>query len=414
MVRSHSTRVACGAAVALALFATPSASLAQAPTVDCSTLPQVIYGMGGSAQKPLVRDIAIALANATPPQTLTYNSTQGACSGINSIVDGRGVIPATTTYWNAAGQEGTCNVATPVTQLADFGLMGNQATLCSGIEESELYNIRDVHGPVGSVNILVPNGSSELAITSEALHFIYRYGPNSGVAPWTSPSTEDFIRRNNSSFVKLFVSIAAGLPTTFTFLGTDAGTNENTVTLLNARAQLNPNLPIGFASGDVADENRGTIRTLAYQHTGQEHAYWPDSNFDTFDKRNVRNGQYYLWAPAHFYARYNPGNGQYESEAAARLLGYISDTVPAPTGVNLLDIFIDASNVPLCAMEVGRAYDLGPIYSYQPDEPCGCYFDDRVSGSTTCTACTGDEGTAGTCPGTGGANVCRHGFCEVQ
>jgi hypothetical protein len=39
-------------------------------------------------------------------------------------------------------------------------------------------------------------------------------------------------------------------------------------------------------------------------------------------------------------------------------------------------------------------------------EPCGCYFDFKTTGASTCAACTDDS----TC----GAGKCRHGYCEAK
>ena len=59
-------------------------------------------------------------------------------------------------------------------------------------------------------------------------------------------------------------------------------------------------------------------------------------------------------------------------------------------------------------MQVKRDGDLGAVSSFQPDEPCGCYFESKVPGgaTTACTACTNDT----TC----GGGKCRLGFCEAK
>jgi len=59
-------------------------------------------------------------------------------------------------------------------------------------------------------------------------------------------------------------------------------------------------------------------------------------------------------------------------------------------------------------MHVWRDSDLGALYSYQPPEPCECYFEFKATGATSCTACA----TSTTCPHS--APVCRYGYCEVQ
>jgi hypothetical protein len=59
-------------------------------------------------------------------------------------------------------------------------------------------------------------------------------------------------------------------------------------------------------------------------------------------------------------------------------------------------------------MAVTRTYEAGDLTSYQPAEPCGCYFEAKATGKApaSCVAC--DE----TNPCASGA--CRHGYCESR
>jgi len=57
---------------------------------------------------------------------------------------------------------------------------------------------------------------------------------------------------------------------------------------------------------------------------------------------------------------------------------------------------------------VKRTGDMGPLASFQPEEPCGCFFDDKKTGNSGCQACTVNT----ECPSS--APVCRHNFCEVK
>ena len=79
---------------------------------------------------------------------------------------------------------------------------------------------------------------------------------------------------------------------------------------------------------------------------------------------------------------------------------------PAGTTQNITDTAISNKNVPVCAMQVNRDGDLGDIYAWKPPEPCGCYFDFKATGTTSCTTC--DDATP--CSGT---DVCRYGYCEA-
>ena len=73
-----------------------------------------------------------------------------------------------------------------------------------------------------------------------------------------------------------------------------------------------------------------------------------------------------------------------------------------------LNAWVSAGTVPKCAMEVWRQTDLEPLASYAPAEPCGCYFDFKATGATTCGACTQNAD----CPSN--APNCRFGYCEVN
>jgi hypothetical protein len=204
----------------------------------------------------------------------------------------------------------------------------------------------------------------------------------------------------------LYVALASGVPAA-KFKGIDAMTNANSIKFV-AEAS-NKEAAIGFVSGENADDNRDTVRTLAYQHKDQKCGYWPDSTATKFDKRNVRNGQYYLWGPTHLFAKVN-GSGEVTDENARRLVGYLAGTVTPPSDVNILDVTIDNGNIPQCAMQVKRDGDLGATSSFQPDEPCGCYFEKKATGDAgDCTECESDDDCE-----SGSAKFCRHGFCEVK
>ena len=390
---------------ALALASPLGASTALAQP-DCTSLPNAVIGAGGSASKPLLALLAARLAALPDPITLVYASP-GACFGITPYVDGTG-ITGTAAYWTAAGVEQNCRL--PTTGLEpDFGMMGTAATLCSGLEELP-PGIGDFAGPVTGWSLIVPTESSQTSISSEALYFIYGFGPTGGVSPWTVPG--EIYGRNATSAAQIAIGLASGVPADRFVCGNaasglpclDVRTNQAMITELDTSP--NPEAAIGFVSSEVADLNRSVVRTLAYQHVDQTCGYWPDSSATAFDKRNLRDGHYYLWSAYHFYARVNAA-GAITDPDAARLIGYFTGDTPLPPSVPLLDLIIDNGTVPQCAMTVWRDSDIGPLYSYQPEEPCGCYYDFRATGSSDCAACT----TSTDCPSS--SPVCRFGYCEV-
>ena len=201
-------------------------------------------------------------------------------------------------------------------------------------------------GPIGTTNLIVPVASSQTSISAEAAHFVFGFGNESAVEPWTDDNF--IIIRNQNSAVHNCVAAAIDVPAT------------------------------------------------------------------AFDKINVRRGQYYLWGTAHLFAKVSGSESKVADIADAsveKLIGWLTFTEDAPAELPVLDLYIDNYNVPQCAMQVRRSADLGPIESFQPEEPCGCYFDFRATGRTSCEECT----TSADCPDVdNGEPICVLGYCEVH
>lgn len=390
----------------LAALAAPGLAAA-AVTPDCADISggaPIIYGAGGSAQRDLVGKMSVVLQNSADPIYAVYKDDAGACSGIDALTGlGSTTISGSAYYWDDAGTRATCNLPLVGGQAVDFAMMGNSPLLCPLVTSpSDVEGIVDVTGPVSSVNLIVPNASPEQAISSEGVYLVYGFNAGADVEPWNNPDPSYYIHRNENSFVQIYLSVASTLPVT-KFLGVDAGSNSNSVAYLTALA--NPDQGIAFCSGDVADANRATVRTLAYQHVGQNTGYWPDSSATAFDKFNVRNGQYFLWGTNHMYGLEGQTPGSYENPDVGVLLDYFSGvSQPAGSTQTITETAILNKNVPVCAMHVARDGDLGPIYAAEPVEPCHCFYEFSATGSTSCAVC--DDATP--CA----TGNCRFGYCE--
>ena len=409
-------RVRWIAVATLCVVACVPLSIASAQ-VDCADLPHPIYGIGGSAPNVLLRYTAGALRRISNPITVVYQSP-GACSAMGALVND---VPMTGTakYWGADDVEGSCNLPTGGVQ-ASWGSMATTAPTCSGITALPA-TVRDTVGPASAFSLIVPrNTTAQQVISSEALYFLYGFGPAGHVAPWTNPAT--IASRNITSAAGLLVAIAAGLPTTrqlFTNVttggwGFDVLTNQAAVNYVagvgNQAAIDDPNSAIGFTSTETAEApaNIPLVRSLAYQHVGQEQGYYPNSTPDSFDKQNVRDGHYYLWSVHHFYARQTSG-GVIENDDTARFINYVTGVAEIPDGENFLDIVISVGNIPDCAFSVTRQGDLGPLASYQPPKSCNGYFEVSTTGETEHDACDGpSDCTDSEFP------ACNFGYCEVQ
>jgi hypothetical protein len=395
--------VAAFASVALVLPVT-----AHATNPACNTLPNPTYGIGGSSQTPLVAALATALANASTPVTVIYASP-AACTGVTTLLSSSTNITSTVNYWTAAGVQSTCTLPSGTGVPADFAVSGVFATSCAGVT-SLPSNVNDFGGPILAWDFIVPiSVTDQPSISAEAAYLVFGLGSTANVTPWTT-NTDIFVRTSTSA-AQIAIGAAINVPSS-AFVGKSESSNSNMVSAVYGAAVEGA---IGFISSDVADASRTKVTTIGYQHYGQDCGYLPDSTGSAFDKENVRDGQYFLWSASHFLtfvdSNGNPvGNSQNsDTTGTAALFDSIAGVSGAPlTPQQVLNADISTGNIPECAMNVARDSDIGALYSYQPPEPCECYFEFKATGSTSCTACT----TSADCPSN--APVCRYGYCEVQ
>lgn len=393
-------------AVALAYLLPAPAQAGENPAcADISLGAPVIYGAGGSAQRDLIGKAAFVMQAGTDPVYVVYKDDAGACSGINALTGLAGyTISGTAYYWDETGARKTCDLSLSG-DTVDFASMIVNPDQCPLVTDPSLVeNIVQVEVPISAISVIVDARSTVQSISAEAFYLVYGFGPEAGIEPWVNPDPEYVLKRDENSAAGIIMSLATGLDIT-KFYGTDAGSNSNSVAWLIDNAD--PEAGIAFCSADVADANRATVRALAWQDTGQNVGYWPDSTATSFDKKNVRNGQYELWMPGYLFALEGSAEGSYADSDTQVLLEYLSGTAqPAGTSKSVTDVAIENKNVPACAMHVTRTDDLGPLIASEPDEACDCYFAFKTTGATTCDVC--DDATP--CS----TGTCRNGFCEAN
>ncbi|MGH2899000.1 MAG: hypothetical protein ACRDMZ_10035, partial [Solirubrobacteraceae bacterium] len=73
----------------------------------------------------------------------------------------------------------------------------------------------------------------------------------------------------------------------------------------------------------------------------------------------------------------------------------------------LVDDIIRASLTPQCAMKVSRTAEMGD-FAVRSGFSCGCYFDFKTKGKTSCQTCVTSEDCTGAAPS------CNYGYCEVN
>ena len=400
--RKHPRNVMAALSV-VALGSTASSARAQS-NPPCSDLPRpIIYGVGGSAQRPVLGKFAAKLRGAL---TVVY-AAPGACNAVFYLRDGT-KLKGTANYWEADGTQKSCDL--PVLGVdVTYGFMGNTELGCDGVAALP-PNIGKYPGPVETANFIVPaTGSSESAIRAEAAYFVFGFGGTLGkVDPWDNDS---FVwGRDKNSFLTVTLAAALDIPINKLNKAIDAKTNEATVSLVAGAS--NPAKAIGVVAGEIAAAYRSSVKTLAYQHFDQTCGYWPDSDANKLDKRGVRDGLYYLWSPVSLFVAVDPASKAITDPPTGQFVRYftLAEPIPGATGtLESLELQIRSSLTPRCAMHVWRDGDAAPLYSYAPPEPCDCYFEATATGDApaTCKACANDAACGGETP------KCRFGYCEA-
>jgi ABC-type phosphate transport system substrate-binding protein len=407
----------CAGGVAAVLGLAAGAE-AQATTA-CDSLPGTkIYGVGGSAVTPLVKRVARILGAQPEAERITvvYQDT-GACFAMQGLVGTAGNPPTpitgTAKYWTAdLDTDQTCTLPTQGVD-ADWGAMAQLPTTCAGVAALP-DTVGDYLGPISGFSLLANKDSSEEVISAEALYSIYGLGPvQANIAPWTNLATLG--SRTVTSAAGLLLAKAVGIPLTRPLAGTDDKSNSGVVTKLSTGPAVADQAAIdstlGFASTETAEAPSSVtkVKQLAYQHRGQLVGYYPNSTPTSRDKSNIREGRYFLWNPHHLYAK--KSGSEITNPAVKAFVSYFTGDEELPGTKSFLDVTIENGNIPDCAMHVTRDDDMGPLQSYQPDEPCDCYFEFKATGAapSSCTECAADtDCTDSSFP------TCRLGYCEVK
>lgn len=363
----------------------------------CSSLPNPVYLTGSSASKPFLSVVAQSLASQGK-MTVIYHGL-GSCLGVDAVLN---ATPQTGTasYWDGAQPnpqlaERTCDLD-PAGNVTDIGISDVFATSCFTLPQGLPNGVSDTFGPVQAMELVTASGSTEKSISADAAYFVYGFGNASGIPPWTD---ESFIfQRSATSGTQNVVAATIGVPSN-KFKGVTNATSDALLSALLAAGQgADAAKTIGILSSDYADLNRSKLRVLAFQDVGQTCGYYPDSTPTALDKKNVRDGHYPMWGPLHFLTRN-------ASQNALSLVNYLSGVQDLPN-LNLVQVYVDARVVPLCAMKVTRDADGAPLKPYAPPKPCGCAFEAQATGTTSCKACT----AASQCPTE--APNCSFGYCE--
>jgi hypothetical protein len=384
------------------------------PTQNCTDVsPNRIYMYGTSDFAPMLRAAQPLLSAETPAYRAIYVNAS-SCAGVISVFDSTkriianpapGATPNYAYYYDDNGNQQSC-LLDSAGNTVDIGVSNLFSTTCNTSTASYVSGttVSDYTGPIVPFALSVPSGSSQVSISAEAAHAIFGLGGKmSGIggfkdaAPWTDPTF--YFIRNSGAGSTVLSAVLFNVPKAG-FWGIDRLSTDNLRDSMLASTEAESS--IGILSIVDADTNRGNLRSLYLQSTGQLCGYLPDSNKNSFDKNNVRDGHYPLWGYQHFFTPITAGG---VPSAAAK--AFVTRFSIARLDQTLLDNIIGASLVPQCAMKVVRS---GEENNFAPNTglQCGCYFDFKTTGKTSCQTCA----SSSDCPAD--RSACNYGYCEAN
>src|SRR5262249_38059241 len=148
--------------------------------------------------------------------------------------------------------------------------------------------------------------------------------------------------------------------------------------------QANAEKTIGIAGADAYDVARAqtgaNIKALAFKSIGQKFAYYPDSTSSAKDKKNARDGHYPVWGYVHVIGP-KDGSGAPTGKLASFLGFLLTGIASGGNAFDALDVQIDNGLVPVCAMQVQRSEEMGPLSPFTAASSCACYFDKKTTGA---------------------------------
>ncbi len=390
--------------------------LPPAPPCPIDTKPNPVMMLGASGF-PLE-----TIAKAMGTEATIFYQEKGSCDGVASMVTNDPKLSGDIVYFDADGTKNRCSLAQPhPADITTSGLFAQSCANQSGLSGSVILppDVQDYLGPVNPVMFAVPATSSERAISAEAAYRVYGFGDASGVAPW---SDEELVfRRRGTSGTQQTVALSLGLPLDG-LRGRDSNGASNMLKAL--RESPDPRRTLGISSSEIVDVNRDVMKSLAYQHFGQPVAFYPDSDPASLDRKNVRDGHYFMWIPLHVLARMRAGDPVSASNpaldpsgskraardaAVKRLVLVMVNRQQAPVkSVDILGALKRIGDVPQCAMHVSRVKEGAALEPYTPPVACDCAFEAALPGTTRkeCTPCESSAQCSSDRP------TCSFGYCE--
>jgi hypothetical protein len=284
----------------------------------------------------------------------------------------------------------------------DIGIAATYTSSCTA--SAPPTDIGVFAGPIAGYGFVVPKASAQTYLTAEQGYFVFGFGNNSMVNPW---SDEHYMfTRFATKSTELTCAAAVGVSPVTKMKGTSF--NGSTEVLNSVAQSTNPEKTIGLLGTEIYDVNRDKVTELAFRAFGQRYAFLPDSSPTSFDKKNLRDGHYTPWAGTFYMMNVTAGT-MTQTNANAKLFYDLVTGGTKLADVDGLGVAISKGLVPQCAMTVTRDLaDAAPLKGYTPAAPCACFFESKVpNGKTSCKACPNGDSDCTT-------GKCRYGFCEAH
>ncbi len=403
----------------------------------CSSLPGTVVYIESADTQETVLDIVGRQLRDSANITITFELT-GSCTVTPNLYEGTPLpkntnmlfIPSTAECpsWTPSDPELTCTTDPNNTTPLDLGISALFPSSCE--DGNPPPTIGTFIGPIQAYTFIVPTAefATQTAITAEEAYYAFGDGLNNpvtwmGSSEWNVPS--QFYLRPATKSTLVSTALNIGLtPAQMTLAAADGGTSDgrqllgSSTAVVTAVSTSTSPQAIGILGSEVYDTNRNKgINVLAFSGFGQTSQYYPDSTTTSFDKENIRNGNYTLWSPAVLIAPID-GSGAPSNQTVKYLTDIILGTPNAtPPGgyvdggapIDGLGATVSAGLTPNCAMQVTRASDGAPITAYVPPAPCTCYFLSKVPSPAPLPASCAPCSATNPCE----AGACFNGYCEV-
>ena len=389
--------------------AADTAPAGDAPTaVACSTLTNPLYVMSGDTQVPILKALGKALRqDSANPITLAWFAT-GSCTIIDAVYNDTPLkqnlsyIPDDPNWDPNTGTVPTCmpdTAGVPV-QLGIPIVFPESCTTAT-----PPATVKANKGPIQSFVFVVPKASTAQAISAEEAYLTFGFGAAGMVSPWLDPMF--YFVRPATKGTQVSLGAMIGVPAA-KWKGQPI--DQSTAVASMVAASASPDKTIGILGAEIYDGTRSgmTLRSLSFQAYMQTGGYLPDTTATAFDKRNVRDGHYAGWSHV-FYLLGVDGNSMPTDARAARVVDIFmgAPTATPPAGLDPLALVAGKGLVPVCAMNVERDAEGGPLTTIQSSDPCGCAYEAAVgTAPSACVTCTSSSSCAS-------GQTCHHGYCEA-